>query len=192
MTHVLRLDSSATGDASVTNRLNSLLIETLGADVTVVQRDVSRLPSLSTDRFAANLTPAAERTPEQAELAAIGDEVIAELEAADVVVIGAPIYNFGVPSGVKAWMDLIARAGRTFRYTETGPEGLVTGKKAYIVTASGGVALGSALDHATPHLRDFLGFLGFTDITLIDAGGLQTDATKIEQAEAQIRQLAAA
>lgn len=192
MTSLLRLDSSASGEASVTSRLNDLLVETLGADVTVTRRDLSQLPSLSTDRFLANGTPVDERTPQQAELAALGDAVIAEIEAADVVVIGAPIYNFGVPSGVKAWMDLTARAGRTFRYTESGPEGLLSGKKAYIVTASGGVPLGSDADFATPHLQTFLGFLGFTDIVQIDAGGLMMDDTKVEQAENQIRQLATA
>ncbi len=109
----------------------------------------------------------------------------------DVIVIGAPIYNFGVPGAVKAWMDLIARAGRTFSYSETGPVGHLTGKKAYIVSASGGVALGSEADFATPHLTLFLGFLGITDITVIDAGGLMADPDKIQKAHDQIRQLAA-
>jgi len=190
--HILRLDSSASGSESVTNRLNALLVDSLGADASVVHRDVSQLPSLTTERFAANGTPVDARSAELAVLAELGDELIQELEASDVVVIGAPIYNFGVPSGLKAWMDLVARVGRTFRYTETGPEGLVTGKKAYIVTASGGVPLGSEADFASPHLQTFLGFLGFTDIAQIDATGLQIDATKIQQAEAQIHQLAAA
>ncbi len=188
MTTILRLDSSASGDASVTNRLNSVLVETL-SPATVTHRDVSSLPSLSTELFSANSTPPEERTDSQRQLAELGDEIIAELEAADVVVIGAPIYNFGVPSGIKAWMDLVARAGRTFRYTESGVQGLVTGKKAYIVTSSGGVELGSDMDFATPHLQAFLGFLGFTDINQIDAGGLMMDPTKVDQAEAQIRQL---
>lgn len=190
--NILRLDSSASGDASVTSRLNALVVETLGADANVVRRDVSQLPSLTTERFAANAVPADQRTAADADLAALGDELISELEDADVVVIAAPIYNFGVPSGVKAWMDLVARAGRTFRYTETGPEGLVTGKKAYVVTASGGVPLGSEADFATPHIQTFLGFLGFTDIAQIDATGLQLDAGAYDRAEDQIRQLSAA
>jgi FMN-dependent NADH-azoreductase len=192
MTNILQLDSSVSGDASVTNRLSSLLVETLGAEASVTRRDLSTLPSLTADRFAANGTPAADRSPAQAELGALGDDVIAELEGADILVISAPVYNFGVPSGVKAWMDLAARAGRTFQYTPEGPEGLVTNKSAYIVSASGGVPLGSEMDFATPHIRTFLGFLGFTDITLIDAGGLLMDSEKVQKAEEQIRQLATA
>ena len=190
--NILQLDSSASGQESVTNRLNALLVSTVGTNASVVHRDVSRLPSLTTERFAANGTPVENRSPDTAVLAELGDELISELEAADVVVIGAPIYNFGVPSGVKAWMDLVARAGRTFHYTENGPQGLVKGKKAYVVTASGGVPLGSEIDFASPHIQTFLGFLGFTDVTQIDATGLRMDATKVQQAEEQIRQLAAA
>lgn len=190
MTSLLRIDSSVTGTASVTNALNSLLVETLDAAATVVRRDATQLPSLSAEIFAANMAPLETRSPDESALGLLADELISELEQADAVVIGAPIYNFGVPSGIKAWMDLVARAGRTFTYTETGPQGLVTGKPAYIVSSSGGVALGSEADFATPHLRQFLSFIGFTDITVIDAGGLMMDPTKIEQAEAQIKQLA--
>ncbi len=191
MTAILQLDSSATGEASVTNGLNALLVEVIGTDATVVHRDLTTLPALSNELLVANNTPATDRTPGQNELAALADSIIAEAEAADVIVIGAPIYNFGVPGAVKAWMDLIARAGRTFSYSETGPVGHLTGKKAYIVSASGGVALGSEADFATPHLTLFLGFLGITDITVVDAGGLMADPDKIQKAQDQIRQLAA-
>jgi FMN-dependent NADH-azoreductase len=191
MTAILQLDSSATGEASVTNGLNALLVEVIGTDATVVHRDLTTLPALSNELLVANNTPATDRTPGQNELATLADSIIAEAEAADVIVIGAPIYNFGVPGAVKAWMDLIARAGRTFSYSETGPVGHLTGKKAYIVSASGGVALGSEADFATPHLTLFLGFLGITDITVIDAGGLMADADKVQKAQDQIRQLAA-
>jgi FMN-dependent NADH-azoreductase len=191
MTAILQLDSSATGEASVTNGLNALLVEVIGTDATVVHRDLTTLPALSNELLVANNTPATDRTPGQNELATLADSIIAEAEAADVIVIGAPIYNFGVPGAVKAWMDLIARAGRTFSYSETGPVGHLTGKKAYIVSASGGVALGSEADFATPHLTLFLGFLGITDITVIDAGGLMADPDKVQKAQDQIRQLAA-
>lgn len=190
MTTILQLDSSASGTASVTNALNTLLVETIGTDATVVHRDLTNLPSLSNELLVANSTPAADRTPAQNELAALADSIIGEAEAADVLVIGTPIYNFGVPAAVKAWMDLIARAGRTFSYSETGPVGHLTGKKAYIVSASGGVPLGSEADFATPHLRTFLGFLGISDVSVIDAGGLMMDPNKIETAQAQIRELA--
>ena len=192
MTTILRIDSSVTGTESVTNRLNALLVETLDPTATVIHRDVTDLPSLSADAFAAYLTPTGERTAAQAQLATVADTVIAELEQADVVVIGAPIYNFGVPSGIKAWMDLVARAGRTFAYTEAGPQGLVTDTNAYIVSSSGGVPIGSEADFATPHLAQFLTFLGINVVDVIDAGGLMMDATKVDQAEDQIRKLAAA
>ena len=190
--NILQLNSSANGTESVTSHLNALLVDTLGTNALVVQRDVTQLPSLTSERFAANGTPVEDRTAEAAALAELGDELIAELEAADAVVIAAPIYNFGVPSGLKAWMDLVARAGRTFQYTENGPQGLIGGKQAYVVTASGGVPLGSEMDFASPHIQRFLGFLGFTAVTQIDATGLIMDPTKVQQAEEQIRQLGAA
>ena len=193
MTTILRLDSSASGADSVTENLNNLLVETLAAtnpDAAVVARDLTTLPVLSAPLFAANGTPAGERTPEQQDLATLADALIAELIAADIVVIAAPLYNFGVPSAVKAWMDLVARAGTTFRYTESGPQGLLADKTAYVVSASGGVELGTDADFATPHLTLFLNFLGIDDVSLIDAGGLMADPTKVQQAESQIRELA--
>ncbi len=192
MTTILRLDSSVSGQESVTVDLSALLIETLTANdsaATVVRRDLTNLPVLTTTRFAANSTPDTDRTDEQRKLAEEGDRVITDLETADVLVIGAPIYNFGVPSGVKAWMDLAARAGRTFSYSPDGPKGLLTEKTAYIVSASGGVELGSAVDFGTPHLQQFLRFLGIADITVIDAGGLMNDQNKLDTARDQIRQL---
>lgn len=192
MTTILRIDSSVSGDASVTNRLNQLLVETLDGAATVIHRDVTALPALSADLFVAGLTPPAERTDAQHGLARLSDDIIDELEQADIVVIGAPIYNFGVPSGIKAWMDLAARAGRTFAYTESGPKGLVSGTSAYIVSSSGGVSIGAEGDFATPHLSQFLTFLGIEVLDVIDAGGLMMDATKVEQAEEQIRRLAPA
>lgn len=190
MTTILQLDSSASGPDSVTNGLNALLVDTIAADATIVYRDLTGLPALSNDLLVANNTPAADRTPAQNQAATLADAIIREVEAADIVVIGSPIYNFGVPSGVKAWMDLVARAGRTFSYSDTGPVGHLTDKKAYIVSASGGVALNSEADFGTPHLRTFLGFLGITDVTVIDAGGLMMDPDKVQKAQDQIRELA--
>lgn len=190
---ILRLDSSASGAASVTNNLNALLVETLLAsnpEATVAHRDLTALPVLDADRFAANSAPAEERSAEQGELATLSDALIDELVAADIVVIGAPIYNFGIPGAVKAWADLVARAGVTFTYTDTGPQGLLTGKKAYIVSSSGGVELGSEMDFATPHLTLFLNFLGIDDVSLIDAGGLMANPNKVAEAENQILSLA--
>lgn len=194
MTSILRLDSSASGTASVTTSLNNLLVETLLASdpsATVVHRDLTTLPVLTADRFAANGTPQEQRSDEQAGQATIADDLIAELIAADIIVLAAPIYNFGIPAAVKAWADLVARAGTTFAYTETGPQGLLADKTAYIVSASGGVDLGSEMDFATPHLTLFLNFLGITDVSLIDAGGLMTNPDKVAEAESQIRTLVA-
>ncbi|MFT7473200.1 MAG: FMN-dependent NADH-azoreductase [Verrucomicrobiales bacterium] len=195
MTTILRLESSASGSASVTSGLNELLLERLTAihpDSTIVERDLTALPVLTADSFAANGTPVAERSADQSELASLADALIAELSAADVIVLGAPIYNFGLPSSVKAWMDLVARAGTTFTYTETGPKGLLEGKTAYVVTASGGVSIGDAADFATPHITLFLNFLGISDVSIIDAAGLMMDPEKVQKAQAQIRELISA
>ena len=97
---------------------------------------------------------------------ALSDDLVAELQAADVIVIGVPLYNFGAPAVLKAWMDLVARPKVTFRYESGGPVGLLTGKKAIIAPASGGVPIGSAADHMTPQLKTFLAFLGITDVTI--------------------------
>ena len=110
-----------------------------------------------------------ERSAEDAERLKLSDELVAEAAAADVIVIGTPIYNFAAPAALKAWMDLVARPRETFRYTENGPEGLLTGKKAIITVASGGVPVGSDYDFLTPHLRFFLGFIGVTDVEFVTA-----------------------
>jgi len=117
------------------------------------------------------------------------DELIAELEAADTIVIGVPVYNFAIPAALKAWVDQIARARRTFRYTETGPEGLLKGKKAYLVVASGGVPVGSDYDFATGYLRHVLGFVGITDVTVIEAGQQMMDGEAVTRATAAIDEL---
>jgi len=194
MSTILRLDSSVTGDASVTSALNQLAVETLNAagSATVIHRDLTQLPAVTAERFGAAMTPAGDRSSDQEPLASVADTLIEELEAADVVVIAAPIYNFGVPSGVKTWMDYVARAGRTFAYTEEGPKGLLANKRAIVVAASGGVPLGSPMDFGTTHLSHFLAFLGIEDVTVVDAGGMLFDENKLAQAQDQVRALAAA
>ena len=121
---------------------------------------------------------------------ATADALIGELADADVVVIGAPIYNFGVPAALKAWVDMVARARLTFRYTENGPEGLLTGKKAYVVVPSGGVPVGSEVDFATPYLRHALAFIGITDVKFVGAKGADRDGGKaLDAARAHIAEL---
>ncbi len=177
MSNILYVTASIRADAdSISRGLGQRLVDGLAAKsgATVTTRDLAAndLPFVSAERFGANLTPAAERTQEQAELALIADTLIAELQAADTIVIASPIYNFGAPATLKAWADLVARAGTTFRYTETGPEGLLTGKKAYLAIASGGTPVGSDIDFMSRWLTFFLGFLGITDVEIVAADGI--------------------
>lgn len=176
MTTILRIDSSARRDDSVSRQLASRLIDRIPGDVTIAERDLaSGVPLLSESTLAAMWTPADQRTTEQTAELAVADEYIAELMDADAVVIGLPIYNFGPPAAMKAWADLVARAGTTFQYTETGPKGLVADKPVYLVVASGGVPVGSPMDLASTWLTTFLGFLGLTNVTIIAAEQLNVD-----------------
>ena len=167
--------SGRTGD-SVSRRLTGELIdalETREGRLSITRRDLSEgIPLVDENWINANFTPEEERTAEQRETLAASDALVAELQAADVVVIGSPIYNFGVPAALKAWVDMIARARLTFRYTSDGPEGLLKSKKAYLVIASGGVPVDSPVDFATPYLRHVLGFVGITDVEVIAADQL--------------------
>ncbi|MCX9148011.1 FMN-dependent NADH-azoreductase [Erythrobacter sp. WG] len=177
MRNILFITASIRPDAeSVSRQLGQNIVDGLaartGAGVTTRDLAANDLPFVSAERFAANLTPAADRTPEQAELAAIADTLIAELQAADTIVIASPVYNFGPPATLKAWADLVARAGTTFRYTANGPEGLLKGKKAYLAIATGGTPVGAEFDFMSRWLTFFLGFLGITDVDIVAADGI--------------------
>lgn len=198
MSNILYVTASIRSDAdSVSRSLGQRIVDGLaaktGAVVTTRDLAANDLPYVSGERFAANLTPPADRTPEQAELAAIADTLIAELQAADTIVIASPVYNFGAPATLKAWADLVARAGTTFRYTATGPEGLLTGKKVYLAIASGGTPVGSDVDFMSRWLTFFLGFLGMTDVEVVAADGIMGEGgeAKIEAAKAAAEKLAA-
>jgi len=198
MSNILYITASIRSDAeSVSRSLGQRLVDGLAAKsgATVTTRDLAAndIPYVSAERFGANLTPAADRTPEQAELAAIADTLIAELQAADTIVIAAPVYNFGPPATLKAWADLVARVGTTFRYTATGPEGLLTGKKAYLAIASGGTPVGSDFDFMSRWLTFFLGFIGITDVTIVAADGIMgvDGEAKIAAAHETAAQIAA-
>ena len=188
MTTILRIDSSARHDGSASRELAGRLIERFGDDVTVVERDLAAgVPLLSESTLGAMWTPAEQRTAVQNAELAIADVFISELMAADAVVIGLPIYNFGPPAAMKAWADLVARAGTTFTYTENGPQGLVPSKPVYLVVASGGVPVGSPMDLASTWLQTFLGFLGLTDVTVIAADQLNVDPERaIETARSNV------
>ena len=177
MSTILHINSSIRGpEESVTRTLSRTLVEGLNADgnAKIITRDLADndIPFVDANRFAANLTPPTERTAEQQELAAIADTLIEELQAADTIVFGVPIYNFGPPAVVKAWADMVARAGTTFEYTENGPEGKMTGKKAYLAIASGGTDVGSDMDFMSSWLKFFLGFLGISDVEMVYADGI--------------------
>src|SRR5690606_37263725 len=149
-------------------------LQAANPQASVVVRDLARDPAPVVDETAlgALFTPAEQRTPEQAARVAESDVLIAEVQAADVIVIGVPMYNFTVSVQLKNWIDAIARAGVTFRYTENGPEGLLKGKKVILAFARGGRYRGTAADTQTPFLQTVLGFLGMTDVRSVYAEGL--------------------
>ncbi len=177
-TNILYISSSTRGAESVTDLLaEELLGELSGQDTVVVRRSlVGEIPLLSAAVTAELTAPLADRSEAAAADLATADALIAELAAADVVVIGAPIYNFGVPASLKAWADLVARAGTTFTYGETGPVGLLDDRPTYIVSASGGTEIGGDIDYGTRWLRHFLGFIGLHDVTVVAANQLAIDA----------------
>ena len=186
---VLRVDASARGDGSVSRQLADQMLRELDARVpglSVVSRDVAAgLPFVDAAWAGANLTEPDARDAAQRQALAKSDELVAELTTADVLLIATPVYNFGVPASLKAWIDQVARARLTFRYTEHGPQGLLSGKKAYVLVATGGTEVGSAIDFATPWLKFVLGFLGITDVEVIaaDRGNLRGDAARQSAAE---------
>jgi len=170
---ILEVQASARAEGSVSRDLTADLIAALEdrygtADIT--RRDLAQgLPFVDEAWVGANLTAPEERTSTQHQILSRSDDLVAELQEADVIVIGAPMYNFSVPAVLKAWIDMIARARLTFRYTENGVEGLLKGKRAYVVVPSGGVPVGTPVDFATPYLRHALGFVGITDVEFIGA-----------------------
>lgn len=178
-TEILRIDASARRNGSVSRDLASRIIDQFGATgaLNVAKRDLAEpLPLIDENWVNANFTAPDERTAEQTQRLSLSDNLIAELQAADVLVVGLPVYNFSVPAAFKAWIDLVARAGVTFRYTENGPEGLLKGKRAIVAVASGGTEIGSEYDFATGYVRHVLGFLGIRDVVFVAADQLAIDA----------------
>ena len=188
--NILQITSSLRGEQSESNRVaNSIVAKLVAANpnASVVTRDLARQPHPQLDEAAlgALFTPAESRTAEQSARVALDDALIAQVQAADVVVIGAPMYNFGIPVQLKSWFDAIARAGVTFRYTENGPEGLLKGKKVFIATARGGIYPTDA-DPQVPFVRMLLNFLGMSDQTFVYSAGqaMGPEAAAKGQAEA--------
>ncbi len=192
---ILKLNASARIAGSHSRRLVEDLVDSLsGPDTQVIDRDLGASPPPFVDEawVAANVAAPEQRTAEHRAALATSDALVAELQAADILVIGAPIYNFGVPAALKAWVDQVARARVTFRYSATGPVGLLTGKKAFVVVTSGGTPVDSAIDFATGYVRHVLGFLGITDVEIIAADRLMSQAdAAVARARLRIRDLSA-
>ena len=186
--NILHITSSVRGNDSESSRVTRQIVDKLLAanpGAAVTRRDVGANPHPQLDGAAvgALFTPADKRTAEQAARVALDDALIAEAQAADVIVIGAPMYNFSMPVQLKGWFDAIARAGVTFRYTETGPEGLLKNKKVYVATARGGVYPVEA-DPQVPHIRMLLNFLGLTDHTFIYSSGMAMGPEAVSKGQA--------
>ena len=193
--HILRIDASARRDGSVSRDLADAYIDHIAERraVRVQTRDVSdALPVVNQDWVAATFTPDAARNADHRAALAGSDRLVEELEASELIVISTPIYNFGIPAALKLWIDQVARVGRTFHYTETGPVGLLAGKRAVILAASGGTEVGSDIDFATPYLRHVLGFLGITDVEIIAADQLMASGPdKVARVKQELRSRAA-
>jgi FMN-dependent NADH-azoreductase len=177
MKTLLQLNTSLFSDGGQSSRLAARFVADWRARnprSTVIARDLAAdpVPHITAERFQSFLAPASERTAAQQAVVDYSDRLIDELRRADVIVIGLPMYNFGVPSTLKAYFDHIARAGVTFRYTEQGPQGLLTGKKAYVFATRGGSYAGTPGDSETAFARQFLGFLGIDDVEFVYAEGL--------------------
>lgn len=171
---------------SKSRMITDQLLERLAHDygrLDLARRDLADGVRFIDERWiAANFTDPSERSPEQRSSLAYSDALLSELQAADILVIGSPIYNFGIPAALKAWIDMVTRAREAFQYGPNGSEGLLTGKKAFLVIVSGGTEAGSSADFATPYLKHALNFIGIDDITLIAADAKHGPEAAIERA----------
>lgn len=189
---VLRIDSSARRAGSITRDLTDRIVARLNADHVITRDLADALPQITEDWIGANFTPAEDRTDDQAAELALSNMLIREITEADTLVIGLPIYNFSVPTALKAWIDQISRAGVTFQYTADGPKGLLKGKRAIFAVASGGTLVDSEIDFATTYLRHIMGFIGITDVQIVHADrmAVEPEAT-LKAAHEQVDQIAA-
>lgn len=176
MTNVLSINTGLNGKTGKSNQLVSTFVKQLSNSETtrIVERDLARedLPHLKEIEMQAWATPKQERNKQQALLALLSDKLIAELQNADVIVLGMPMYNFGTPSVFKAWIDRVARTGVTFSYTENGPIGLLKNKKVYVLATRGGLYAGTPKDTQSQYIKDVFSFMGMDDIEFIYAEGL--------------------
>lgn len=191
MTKILRIDSSARTEGSVTRDLLDRIEGNIGtADL---RRDLSTdpVPQIDAGWIGAAFTPAADRDADQNDALAISDALVADLVAADTILIGAPVYNFAVPAALKAWIDQVCRVNVTFKYTDTGPVGLLEGKRAIVAMASGGTVEGSDADYASDYMQHILGFIGITDVQIVFADAQQVQDGSLDAAKAEAAAIAA-
>ena len=174
---LLLINASSVLTGSASRAAADFIVSQQGAD-TVINRDLAQtsLPIINEAWVNARLVPADEQTEDDKAILALSDTLVDELKAADTIVIGMPIYNFGMPASLKAWVDLVARHKVTFEYTSDGPRGLLEGKSAIVVYASGGVPMNSSVDFATPHMKTVLDFLGITDVRFVTAAEITAEA----------------
>jgi FMN-dependent NADH-azoreductase len=207
MTTLLQINASINNGNGESSRLANQFVAAFHKShpkASIVVRDVAAadpVPHLNAERFGAFITKPEQRTAAQHAVVAYSDTLINELKQADIIVLGLPMYNFGVPSQLKAYFDHIARLGVTFEYTEKGPVGKLTGKKVYVFAARGGVYARDGVNEGTPmetqtnYVRDFLRFLGMSDVEFIYAEGLhmspQSKQAALAKAEAEIARIAA-
>lgn len=195
---ILQINTAARSEGANSSKLADAISSRLKVkhpEAVLEVRDLAANPHPVLDEAAlgALFTPADQRTPEQAARVALDDALIAQTQSADVIILGVPMYNFGVPVQLKTWIDAIARAGVTFSYTENGPEGLIKGKKVYLALARGGIYRDTPNDSQVPYLKTVLGFLGMTDIECVYAEGLamgeEAAVQAFASAEAQLDEL---
>lgn len=197
MANVLVIESSARQQGSVSRQLTAQFIANWSSanpadQIKVRDLAVDQVPHLDANLLGGWMTPAEQQSDAEQAALALSSLLTDELLAADVLVLAAPMYNFAIPSTLKAWLDHVLRAGVTFKYTETGPQGLLSGKRAFVLTARGGIYAGSAQDHQEPYLRQALAFVGIHDVSFIHAEGLNLGSEFMEkglnQAKAQLAQ----
>lgn len=188
--NVLLVSGSAQGRDASSYKLAQQVVEKFEVSELKIRDLSTGLASINHDWVSANLADQTERSEAQNDTLRQSDELIAELTWADIVVIAAPIYNFGVPSALKAWVDYVCRAGLTFNYTETGPVGLLSGKRAILAITSGGVPVDSPVDFATPHLRQVLNFIGISEIQTVRADQQVTTADFMDRANSDLLAIA--
>ena len=195
--NILQINSSQRAENSQSTRLASAIVKRIRAsapEASLTVRDLGRAPHPALDEGAlgALFTPSDKRSASQNDRVALDDALIAELQAADVIVLGVPMYNFGVPAQLKNWIDAVARVGVTFRYTDKGPVGLVQDKKVYVALTRGGLYRNTPADTQMPYLKTFLGFIGMTDVQFIYAEGLamgpEAEQKALASAQTQIEE----